>query len=222
MEVQSGVMPDHLRLLSAAPETALGKDGKPLISPEVLVLIFAPRADAVNDESGSNVNVRGVGPEALELHPPRHLEGRMFAPGTSEIVVGRGLAGRFKGMALGEKTHFARRDWTVVGIMDHGGSAYDSEVWGDVDQFLDAFQRRPAFSSITLRLRDRGALASLAQHMESDPNLSTLEVKRETEYWESQSEQFATFVKFLGIFVAVIFSFGAVLGAMITMYAQVA
>jgi ABC-type antimicrobial peptide transport system permease subunit len=137
-------------------------------------------------------------------------------------VIGRGLAGRFKGMQLGDKTHFARRDWTVVGIMDHGGSAYESEVWGDVDQILDAFNRRPALSSITLRLKDRGALASLAQRMESDPNLSTLEVKRETQYWEAQSEQFAAFVKFLGIFVAVIFSFGAVLGAMITMYAQVA
>jgi ABC-type lipoprotein release transport system permease subunit len=221
-EIQSGVLPEHLRLLSAAPETGMGKDGKPLVSPELLVLIFAVRNDAVSDELGTNVNVRGLGPQALELHPPRHLEGRMFTPGTSEIVIGRGLRGRFKGMRLGETTRFARRDWTVVGIMDHDGSAFDSEIWGDVDQFMDAFQRRPAFSSVTLRLRDRGALNALAQRMESDPNLSTLEVQRETDYWAAQSQQFATFVKFLGIFVAVIFSFGAVLGAMITMYAQVA
>jgi ABC-type lipoprotein release transport system permease subunit len=221
-ELQSGVLPDHLRLLSAAPETAVGKDGKPLLSPEVLVLIFAVRADSLSDEQGSNVNVRGIGPQALELHPPRHLEGRMFQPGTSEIVVGRGLEGRFKGMRLGDKTRFARRDWTVVGIMDHDGSAYDSEVWGDIDQVLDAFQRRGAFSSVTLRLKDRSMASALAKRMESDPNLSSLEAKSEVDYWAAQSEQFATFVKFLGIFVAVIFSFGAVLGAMITMYAQVA
>jgi putative ABC transport system permease protein len=222
MEVQSGLLPEHLRLLSAAPEVGIGKDGKPLISPEVLVLIFAVRADAVNDDQGANVNVRGLAGPGWELHPPRSLEGRMFQPGTSEIVVGKGIAGRFKGMTLGDRVHFARRDWTVVGVMDHGGDAYDSEVWGDVDQFLDAFQRRPAFSSITMRLKDPSSLASLQKRMESDPNLSTLEARHETEYWAAQSEQMSTFVRFIGIFVAVVFSFGAVLGAMITMYAQVA
>src|SRR5205814_8567590 len=144
---------------------------------------------------------------AIELHPPRHLEGRMFQPGTSEIVVGRGLEGRFKGMRLGDKTRFARRDWTVVGIMDHGGSAYDSEVWGDIDQVLDAFQRRPAFSSVTLRLKDRSMLPALAQRMEGDPNLSSLEAQGEAEYWASQSQQFAAVVKFRVIVVAGIFSF---------------
>ena len=79
----------------------------------------------------------------------------MFTPGTSEIVIGKELVGRFKGMRLGGQVRFARRDWTVVGVMDQGGSAYDSEVWGDVDQFMDAFARRPAFSSITMRLKDK-------------------------------------------------------------------
>jgi putative ABC transport system permease protein len=221
-EVQSGLLPEHFRLLSSAPETAMGKDGKPLASAELVVIIFAVRENGASDEDGTNLNVRGVGPTALELHPPRKLEGRMFQPGTSEIVVGKGLNGRFKGMRLGGQVRFARRDWTVVGIMDQGGSAYDSEVWGDVDQFMDAFARRPAFSSITMKLKDKGSFESLRLRVEGDPMLSTLEVKPEIDYWAAQSEQFAMFVQFLGLFVAVIFSFGAVLGAMITMYAQVA
>lgn len=221
-EVQSGVLPEHLRLLSSSPEAGLGKDGKPLASAELVVIIFAVRENGASEEDGTNLNVRGVGPQALELHPPRSLQGRMFTPGTSEIVIGRALANRFKGMRLGGQVRFARRDWTVVGVMDQGGSAYDSEVWGDVEQFMDAFARRPAFSSITLKLKDKSAITTLKSRVENDPMLNTLDVQTEVDYWAAQSEQFSMFVEFLGIFVAVIFSFGAVLGAMITMYAQVA
>jgi putative ABC transport system permease protein len=140
------MLPEHLRLLSSAPEVAVGKDGKPLTSAELVVIIFATREGAESDEVGSNLNVRGVGPTALELHPPKQLEGRMFTPGTSEIVIGKAIAGRFKGMRLGGQVKFARRDWTVVGVADQGGSAYDSEVWGDVEQFEDAFARWPRAS----------------------------------------------------------------------------
>jgi ABC-type lipoprotein release transport system permease subunit len=221
-EVQSGVLPEHLRLLSAAPEAQMGQDGKAMASPELMVLIFAQREGAKTEEEGTNVNVRGVGPLAAELHPPHALEGRMFKPGTSEIVVGKKLAGRFKGMTLGGQVHFARRDWTVVGVMDMGGSAFDSEVWGDIEQFEDAFARRPSFSSITLRLKNPSDLATLKSRVENDPMLNTLEVQPEIDYWAAQSEQTAAFVRIVGIFVVFIFSFGAVLGAMITMYAQVA
>jgi putative ABC transport system permease protein len=221
-EIQSGVQPEHLRLLEAAPEAALGKDGQPLASSEIVVLIFALKADAQNDQEGTNLTVRGLGEKGLELHAPRSLDGRNFKAGTSEIVIGKGLVGRFKGAVLGQSMHFARRDWTVVGVMDQGGSAYDSEVWGDVEQFEDAFHRRPAFSSVTLKLKDAGSLASLQARMETDPQLNTLEAKSELEYWEAQSKQLSLFVQFLGAFVAIIFSFGAILGAMITMYAQVA
>jgi ABC-type antimicrobial peptide transport system permease subunit len=221
-EIQSGLLPEHLKLVESMPETAMGKDGKPLASAEVVVLIFAQKSDAKTDEEGTNLTVRGLGERGLELHPPRSLEGRNFKPGTSEIVIGKQLVGRFKGARLGESIHFARRDWNVVGVMDQGGSAYDSEIWGDVEQFEDAFQRRPAFSSVTLRLKDAGSMASLEARFNTDPQLKTLEVKPEIEYWAAQSKQMSMFVEFLGIFVAVIFSFGAILGAMITMYAQVA
>lgn len=125
-------------------------------------------------------------------------------------------------MIQGGTVRFARRDWKVVGILDAGGAGFDSEIWGDADQFLDAFQRRPVFSSVTLRVKDPGERQALAARFAADPQLSTLSIQPETEYWKAQSEQFSRFVILLGMFVATIFSIGAVLGAMITMYAQVA
>jgi putative ABC transport system permease protein len=131
------------------------------------------------------------------------------------------LVGRFAGMELGETLRFAQRDWTVVGIMDHAGSAYDSELWADLDQVMDAFQRRPTVSSLTLALGSDDDLAALQARLEADPALSSLQAQRETDYWAAQSEELSRFVKYLGLFVAVVFSLGATLGAMITMYAQV-
>jgi putative ABC transport system permease protein len=221
-EIQSGMLPDHLRMLSGAPEVALAKDGQPLVSSELTVLIFALKEGAKADTDGTNLTVRGLGPKGIEIHQPKKLDGRMFTPGTSEIVLGRALAGRFQGATLGGAMKFARRDWQVVGIADNGGTAYDSEIWGDIEQMEDAFQRRPGYSSLTLRMKESKGIETLSARMAGDPQLNSLEVKNERDYWESQSKQFSMFVTFLGIFVAVIFSFAAILGAMITMYAQVA
>jgi putative ABC transport system permease protein len=223
-EIQSGLLPEHLRLVAAMPEVATGGDGRPLASAEVVVLIYAHR-EGVGDEdptgAGANVTVRGLGPAGMALHPPARLDGRLFRAGTSELVIGKDLVGKFAGARLGGTMRFARRDWRVVGVMDQGGSAFDSEVWGDAEQVLDAFQRRPSFSSITIRLRDRAVIPTLQARFEGDPQLNTLEIASERRYWEAQSEQLSRFVTFLGTFVAVIFAVGAVLGAMITMYAQV-
>jgi len=222
-EMTSGLLPDQLRLVAALPEVATGSDGQALASAEVVVLIYAHREGAADDATGggANVTVRGLGPRGMALHPPARLDGRLFRGGTSEIVIGRELVGKFAGARLGGTMRFARRDWQVVGVMDQAGSAFDSEVWGDVDQMLDAFQRRPSFSSITIRLRDRAAIPTLQARFEGDPQLNLLEIASERRYWEAQSEQLAKFVTFLGTFVAVVFAVGAVLGAMITMYAQV-
>ena len=221
-EVQSGIQPDQVRVLSSAPEVAIGADGQPLASPEILALIFAVREHATSDQDGSNVTIRGVGPKAFQVHNQVKIDGRAFSPGTSEIVIGKGLVGRFKGMHQGGTVHFARRDWNVVGTMDSAGSGFDSEIWGDVDQMADALQRRGAVSSLSVRLRDRKDLDALQARIAADVQTNSLEASRERDYYEKQSQGFALFIKILGIFVAVIFSFGAALGTMITMYSQVA
>lgn len=144
----------------------------------------------------------------------------MPRPGSTEIVAGRSIAERFSGAGLGETLRFAMRDWKVVGIFDAGKTGFNSEIWGDVDQLMQAF-RRPVYSSVLFRLRDPGAFAAFKKRIESDPRL-TLEAKRETRFYLDQSEAMAKFLRILGVTLTAIFSVGAVIGAMITMYAAVA
>ena len=162
-----------------------------------------------------------MSPIALELRPEVKLAaGRMFRPGSSEIVTGQDIADRFAGAGLGETLRFAMRDWTVVGVLDAGNTAFNSEIWGDIDQMQQAF-RRPIFSTVILRLRSPGDFDRLKARLESDPRLP-VQVKREIVFYEDQSKRMADFIRLLGLVLTIIFSLGAVLGAMITMYAAVA
>jgi ABC-type antimicrobial peptide transport system permease subunit len=140
--------------------------------------------------------------------------------GSSEIIAGESVAKRFRGAGIGENIRFAMRDWTVVGIFDAGKTGYSSEIWGDVDQLMQAF-RRPAYSSVLFKLRDSSEFQKIKERIESDPRL-TLEAKRETKYYADQSEMMSKFLRILGISLTIIFSLGAMIGAMITMYAAVA
>jgi len=217
-EVQSGVDRAQAGVVASQPEIALGSDGKPLLSKELLVLISLPKRSS---GSSSNVVIRGAGERGLLMRPQIHIvEGRNYHAGSSEIVVGRSIRERFEGTAIGETLRFGLRDWTVVGVFDAGGSGFESEIWGDADQMIQAF-RRTMFSSIVMRLNDPAAFDTLKLRLESDPRL-TLEAKREKIFYEEQSEVLARFIRYLGITLSVIFSVGAVIGAMITMYASVA
>jgi ABC-type antimicrobial peptide transport system permease subunit len=169
----------------------------------------------------TNVTVRGVGAEGLALRPQvRVVSGRMFRPGSSEIAVGRSIAERFEGTGIGERLRFGGREWTVVGIFDAGGSAFDAELWGDGEQMMQAF-RRQAFSSVAARLADPARFDELKRRLEADPRL-TLDVKRERTFYEEQSQVMSNFISYLGMTLSIIFSVGAMIGAMITMYAAVA
>jgi ABC-type antimicrobial peptide transport system permease subunit len=144
----------------------------------------------------------------------------MFRPGSSEIAVGRSIAERFEGTGIGERLRFGGREWTVVGIFDAGGSAFDAELWGDGEQMMQAF-RRQAFSSVAARLADPARFDELKRRLEADPRL-TLDVKRERTFYEEQSQVMSNFISYLGMTLSIIFSVGAMIGAMITMYAAVA
>jgi putative ABC transport system permease protein len=217
-EVQSAIDRAQAGVIESQPEVAVGLDGRPLVSKEVLVLIALPKRGSA---SPSNVVIRGASERGLILRPQVHIvEGRMWRPGSSEIIVGRSIAERFEGISIGERLRFGLRDWTIVGVFDAGKSGFDSEIWGDADQMIQAF-RRLNFSSIVMRLNDPGAFEALKERLESDPRL-TVEVKREKIFYEEQSEALANFIRYLGITLSVIFSVGAVIGAMITMYASVA
>jgi ABC-type lipoprotein release transport system permease subunit len=217
-EVQSSVDRPSAAIIESLPEIAAGLDGRKLMSREPVVLINLPKRDSGKP---SNVVIRGVTPAGLELRPQvRIVEGRMFTPGTSEIVAGRSIATGFQHAGLGESLHFAQRDWTVVGIFDAGHSGFDSEVWGDAEQMMQAF-RRQTFSAVVFRLVDPARFDAVKSTLESDPRL-TVEAKRESRFYAEQSESLAKFIDYLGVSISVIFSIGAIIGAMITMYASVA
>jgi putative ABC transport system permease protein len=217
-EVQSGVDRTQAGIVETQPEIAIGGDGIRQASKESVVLVNLNKRDT---NAPANVMVRGVSPAGIALRPQvRMIEGRMFRAGSSEIVTGISIAERFHGARLGETLRFGARDWTVVGVFDSGKSGFDSEVWGDADQLMQSF-RRPVFSSVIFKLADTAAFDAVKARLESDQRL-TVEVKRETAFYAEQSQMLANFIKYLGLTLSVIFSIGAVIGAMITMYASVA
>ena len=217
-EVQSSIDRQQADIVDSMPEVAIGADGRPLLAKEMVVLINLQKREG---NKPANVVIRGIGAASLQLRPQVKLrEGRMPHPGSAEVVAGASIARRFKGGGLGETIHFGMRDWTVVGVLDAGTTGFSSEIWGDVDQLMQSF-RRTVYSSILFRIRDSTALESFRIRLEGDPRL-TLEAKRETRFYLDQSEAMARFLNILGITLTVIFSLGAVIGAMITMYAAVA
>ena len=216
-EVQSVIDRNQAAVIASAPEVAYGADGEPMASKEVVVLINLEKRGSAKP---SNVVIRGVGAKGLALRPQLKLvEGRMFRPGSSEIVAGRAIAQRFSGAGLNETLRFGGREWTVVGLFDAGGSGFDSEIWGDADQMMQAF-RRNAYSVTVVKLVSADRFPAFRARLEADPRL-TVEAKRETVFYAEQSELLANFIRILGLTLSVIFSFGAIIGAMITMYAAV-
>ena len=217
-EVQSGIDRPSAAIVETYPEIATGSDGRKLMSKEPVVLINLPKRET---GSPSNVVIRGVTPEGLALRPQvRIVEGRTFRPGTSEIITGRAISQGFRGAAIGETLRFAQRDWTVVGVFDAGRTGFNSEIWGDAEQLLQAF-RRVAFSALVMRLDDPASLDAIKRRIEADPRLN-VEAKPEQQFYADQSEALAKFISYLGTTISVIFSVGAIIGAMITMYASVA
>lgn len=215
-ELMSIIGRDAASAVASQEEIARAPDDTPLAAAELMVVWNLPRKSGTS----TNVVVRGIGPKSLVLRPKVHLiEGRMFRPGLDEIVVGSMVTTRFRECSVGNRLRLAGREWTVVGVIDAGGTAYDSEIWGDVELFMPVFDR-PVFQSITLRLRDRSQFIALRKRLESDPRMS-VEVNREDEFYAAQSGMLAAMLRVLGLFVTSVMALGAVFGALNTMYAAV-
>ena len=216
-EIQSGITRVQANVIETHPAVAIGPDARRMASKEVIVLISLRKRGS---SKPSNVIIRGVSEAGLALRPQVRLTaGRLPAPGSSQIMIGAAIAKGFEGTRIGETIRFAQRDWTVVGTFDGGASGFDSEIWGDVDQLMQAF-RRTAYSSMVVRLADSQSFEALRKDVDADPRL-TNEVKREQLFYADQSRALSTFISVLGLTLTVVFSIGAMLGAMITMYAAV-
>ena len=218
-EIMSIIDREAAGIVTNMPQVARSAEGRPISSKEVVVIINLQK---IGSDGISNVTVRGVEAAALQLRPQvRIVEGRMFKWGAREIVVGAGITNRFAGAQIGQQIKFGGDLWTVVGIFDSGGSGFDSEAWGDLNQIADAF-RRSSFSTVTFRLKNPDDLSDLVTAFDGDNRLQYFVPKREKKFFEEQSEMMATFIRILGLFITIIFSTGATIGAMITMYGAVA
>jgi putative ABC transport system permease protein len=218
-EIMSILDREAAGIVVSMTQVARFADGRPISSKEVVAIINLNKLGA---EGISNVSVRGVEEAAFQLRPQvKVVQGRMFRWGAREVIAGAGITNRFVGTQIGEKVKFGGDIWTVVGIFDSEGSGFDSELWGDLNQIADAF-RRSSFSTVTARLKNPDDFAAVLTAFEGDNRLQYFAPKREKKFFEEQSEMMATFIRILGIFITVIFSTGAMIGAMITMYGSVA
>ena len=217
-ETVSAVMRPDVPIVESLPQVARGSDGRPLASPELVTIIALPR---FSDNQPANVPARGVGPKAFEVRDTlTFVEGRRFAFGTREINVGRAAMGRFKGLTIGSDVKFGSATWKVVGVFTANDAAFESEVWGDVDLMMPAFQRN-GYQSLTVKLTDPEAFDSFKAAVEGDPRLF-LQPQREQDYYAEQSRALTTVIRVFGAFVTMILAIGAMFGAMNTMYAAVA
>jgi len=218
-EMDSSVTLEQVHIIEDAAGVARSSDG-PLVSPEMVVIRnFALRSTGTD----ANVQVRGVSAKALEVRKQvKVTEGRFFQPGLYELVVGRNATHSYSGLELGNTIKFGGATWKVVGIMDAGGSAFDSEVWTD-SRVLNQIYHYPqdVFRSVTVHLTSADALQKLKDTLTADPRMQ-VGVSREVEYYDKESQALTRMITVLGGIVAVIMGVGAIFGALNTMYSAVA
>jgi putative ABC transport system permease protein len=217
-ELSGGFDASLFPTLKTLPGIAKDSHGEPMASGEWVVVIVLPRADGTGEV---NVTVRGMMPDGLELRPKvKIVEGRWFNQGQREVVVSESIKKRFAHANIGDTLQFGKGPWTVVGVFDAGGSAYESEIWGDVNQMASDFDRQGGFASAYLRATDPVSADAL-KHRVSDDQRLKLEGMLETEYYAKQTSSGAP-IKYIGWVVAIIMAIGSSFAAMNTMYAAVA
>jgi putative ABC transport system permease protein len=217
-ELSGGFDANLFPTLKTLPGIARDSQGEPVASAEWVVIVVLPRKDGTGEV---NVSVRGLMPAGLTLRPTAKLvEGRWFTRGQREVVVGNSIHNRFSGANVGDNLDFAKGQWKVVGVFDSGGTAYDSEIWGDVNQIAAEFDRQGAYASVYLRATDPVAADAL-KHRVSDDQRLKLDGTLETEYYAKQTSSGGA-IRFIGTFVAIIMAVGSSFAAMNTMYAAVA
>jgi putative ABC transport system permease protein len=218
-ELSSYIGPDILALTSSLPGAARDAQGVPRVSPELLVITELRKGEG-RQASSVNVALRGVGAAGIAMRPEIKLvEGRMFQPGLREVIAGRGAQRQFNGIGVGRSLKFRGSEWTVVGIFESGGDAHESELWTDLDTARGAFGR-PGASSVLVQLATPQAFDSLAAATKADPRLQ-IDAQTERDYYAAQSQQFTSNIGTFTTWLAAIMAFGALFGALNTMYSAV-
>jgi putative ABC transport system permease protein len=218
-EMMGGITLDSVKVLQDAPGIARDNSG-PLVTQEVVGVVPFPLVSTGTD---ANVQIRGVSPNVLRIRTfAKIVQGRMFVPGLTELVVGKNASRTYAGLTLGNTVNFAGGRWKVVGVFDAGGSAFDSEVWCD-GRILAQVLKRPEniFQSATVRLASADSFQRFKDAVTSDPRMN-VDVIREIDYYAKQSTTMTRLITVLGGLVAAIMAIGAIFGALNTMYSAVA
>jgi putative ABC transport system permease protein len=218
-ELGSVIEAAEVNRILGAPGVRRGAGDKPLGAGEVVVVGAMEKLGA---NGITNVQLRGVTPEVTELRPEVHIvEGRPARPGSDEVIVGKRIRGRFKGLDLGQSFELRKnRPVQVVGVFETGGSSYESEIWVDLDTLRAAYARAGSVSSVRVRLTSAAAFDTFKAAMEGDKAYGYLTL-READYFDKQSQGTSMFINILGTVISVFFGLGAMIGAMITMYAAI-
>jgi putative ABC transport system permease protein len=217
-ELNSSMTQEQFQTIKAKQGIASSPDGGPMASLELVTVVIL---DSPENPSGINISLRGLTTTGFAMREyARVAEGRMFQPGRREVVVGKGLAKRYPKARIGSKLDFGRGEWDVVGVMDGGRSAADSEIFCDLAQLASDQNREAALSSVLIRAADRDSMQALMNDLSDDRRLN-VDAVSEKSYYEAQTTSAAP-IQFLGIFVAIIMAVGSSFAAMNTMYAAVA
>lgn len=216
-ELSSGVGRDEVTLLEQLPGILKDASGKPIASPELVVVANIPKKGTNTD---ANVEIRGVGEQAFALRTNvKVIKGEKFKPGLRELIVGKGALAQFTGLEPGSKLNLANQEWTITGVFE-SGDAHESELWGDVET-VSATYRRQGYQSVTLRMTSPEAIDQIKAAIAADPRLK-VDVKTTSDYYSAQSEGLTKAIRIIGIVIGVIMAIGAIFGALNTMYAAVA
>ena len=217
-ELNSNLSAEQLRILETAPGIAEDSEGRPLVSGELYVIVDGIKRGS---QSEANLPLRGVGVHAPELRGNFSLvEGRMFEPGTNELVVGEAVQTQYLGFDLGETIRLGNNEWLVVGVFSTGGSVFEGEIWADIGVVQNLYQRGSSMQSVRARLTSPDALEELDNFAENDPRLE-LDVTSELDFYANQSGGMADVITFIGWPLAITMAIGALAGAWNTMYSSV-
>ena len=215
-ESGSALSRDAARLVQDAAGVKRDSAGKPIASAESVRLANVFRKDGAE----VSVTVRGTGPQLAALRPEvKIIQGRMFRPAVTEMIVGKAANAEFKNMNIGDRIRTRGATWTIVGMFTSDGDSHESGLMADAETLIAADQRG-GFQSVTVLLESPAAFQKFKDSITSNPALA-VDVSREREYYRRQSETIGKVIYIIAYVVGGIMAIGAIFSALNTMYSAV-